>query len=224
MAKIILTRHGQVDGIDPPRFRGRMELDLTEIGHAQVAATAAAIAARWTPAAIYSSPMGRCRQTAAAIAAACALSAAESLPGLNDLDYGAWQWKTHDEVHAEAPLAFDLWRRAPQLVRFPGGESLQDLIARTSDALRKVLARHGEDTVVLVGHDSVNRALLLQLLDQPLSAFWRLAQNPCGISELDIEGALVHALRINETAHLSGLDQRRMPSVAGATEPNGKLA
>jgi hypothetical protein len=28
----------------------------------------------------------------------------------------------------------------------------------------------------MVGHDSVNRALLLQLLDQPLAAYWKLAR------------------------------------------------
>jgi hypothetical protein len=61
-------------------------------------------------------------------------------------------------------------------VRFPDGESPQDLAARTADALRLVLARHGNDTIVLVGHDSVNRALLLQLMDLPLSAYWRIRQ------------------------------------------------
>ena len=61
-----------------------------------------------------------------------------------------------------------IWHVAPHLMRFPNGESLQDLLARTSDALRSVIARHPADPVVLVGHDSVNRALLLQLLDVPV--------------------------------------------------------
>ena len=42
-------------------------------------------------------------------------------------------------------------------------------MARTANALRMVLARHPDETIVLVGHDSVNRALLLELLDLPLS-------------------------------------------------------
>jgi probable phosphoglycerate mutase len=88
------------------------------------------------------------------------------------------------------------------LTRFPKGESLQDLVARTSDALRHVLARHRDDTVVLVGHDNVNRALLLQLLDQPLSAYWQLAQSPCAINEIEIVDRFIRIERINETAHL----------------------
>ncbi|MFZ0729784.1 MAG: histidine phosphatase family protein, partial [Methylovirgula sp.] len=69
--KLILTRHGHVDGIDPERFRGRTDLPLTELGRGQVKAVAARIAALWTPAAIYTSPMSRCVATGDAIAQAC---------------------------------------------------------------------------------------------------------------------------------------------------------
>jgi broad specificity phosphatase PhoE len=203
VTKIILTRHGHVEGIHPERFRGRMELALTDLGLAQARRTAAHIAATWTVAAIYTSPLQRGRMTAEAISAACGGLAFPALDALNDLDYGLWQWRTHAEVQAEAPAAFDLWRTSPHLVRFPKGESLQDLVARTSDVLRDMLARHPAETVVLVGHDSVNRALLLQLLDQPLSAYWRLNQDPCGVSEIDVEDGRARAGRINEVGHLT---------------------
>jgi broad specificity phosphatase PhoE len=68
-----------------------------------------------------------------------------------------------------------------------------------------VLAAHPDDTVVLVGHDSVNRALLLALLDQPLSAYWRIAQDPCCLNEIDIIGGKVLVRRVNETCHLESL-------------------
>jgi phosphoserine phosphatase len=55
---------------------------------------------------------------------------------------------------------------------------------------------------VLVSHDSVNRALLLQLLDQPISVYWRLAQDPCCINEIDVAGEHIYVRRINETRHL----------------------
>jgi broad specificity phosphatase PhoE len=67
-----------------------------------------------------------------------------------------------------------------------------------------VLERHPSETetVVFVGHDSVNRALLLQLLDQPLSAYWRIAQAPCAITEIDIINGRICVQRMNETHHL----------------------
>jgi probable phosphoglycerate mutase len=201
VTRIILTRHGHVEGIHPQRFRGRAELALTERGVRDAALTAARIAAEWRPAAVYTSPMQRCVDTGRAIADRVGLSG-RALPQLNDLDYGAWQWKTHEEVRAAAPALFDLWFSAPHLVRPPNGEALQDLVARTADALRLIIAAHADETVVVVAHDSVNRALLLQLLDQPLSAYWRTAQDPCGISEILIEHGAVQVLRMNETFHL----------------------
>lgn len=201
MTKLILTRHGHVEGIDPERFRGRTELPLTELGRIQAEAVAARIAALWAPVAVYTSPMGRSVATADAIAQACHVGR-HVLEDLNDLNYGAWQWQTYEAVSRACPEQFAAWKSTPQLVRFPDGDSLQDLVARTANALRFVISRHTSETVVLVGHDSVNRALLLQLLDQPLSAYWRLAQAPCTLNEIDVVDGNIRVQRINDTCHL----------------------
>jgi phosphoserine phosphatase len=201
MTKIILTRHGHVEGIKPERFRGRAPLLLTKRGAAEAAALAQRIAAAWRPAHIYTSPMGRCVATATAIARATGI-AAKTCEDLNDIDYGAWQFKTFPEAKAQDPALFAAWFATPDLVRFPNGESLQDLVARAANALRMVLVRHPDETIVLVGHDSVNRALLLGLLDQPLSAYWRVAQDPCCINEIDVTRGNVCVRSVNETQHL----------------------
>jgi probable phosphoglycerate mutase len=201
MTKIILTRHGHVEGIKPERFRGRAPLELTKRGAAEAEALAQRIAGTWRPAQIYTSPMSRCIATAAAIARATGI-AARTCEDLNDIDYGAWQFKTFPDAKASDPALFAAWFASPHLVRFPNGESLQDLVARTSNALRTVLARHPDEIVVLVGHDSVNRAVLLQVLDQPLSAYWRAAQDPCCLNEIDVTGGNICVRSINATQHL----------------------
>jgi phosphoserine phosphatase len=201
MTKILLTRHGHVEGIKPERFRGREPLALTERGRAEAQAVAERIADAWQPDKIYTSPMGRCVETGAAIAEACHI-AAEVCDDLNDIDYGAWQFKTYDEAKASDAALFAAWFATPQLVRFPGGEALQDLAARVGNALRLVLARHPDEAIVLVGHDSINRALLLQLLDLPLSAYWRIAQEPCCLNEIDVVAGKICVQRINETHYL----------------------
>jgi phosphoserine phosphatase len=202
--KIILTRHGHVEGIEPRRFRGRQNIPLSKLGRAQAAATAQRISALWRPRMVYTSPMGRCVETSAAIAEACG-AATTVLETLNDLDYGAWQWKSHKEIGAAFPEMYQRWHEIPQMFRFPRGESLQDLVARTADALRYVLQKHGEQTVVLVGHDSVNRALLIQVLDQPLSAYWKINFDPCGISVINFAEARSSVQRINEVSHLENI-------------------
>jgi probable phosphoglycerate mutase len=204
MPKLILVRHGHVEGIEPKRFRGRAELPLTRRGEAQASAVARRIAAAFRPAAIYTSPLQRCVSTGAAITQACGLEA-RVLDDLSDIDYGAWQFKTYEEIKAAHPGRFAAWFATPHLVRFPDGESLQDLIARAADALRFLIAHHGNDTVVFVAHDSFNRALLLQLLDQPLSSYWRIEQDPCCINEIDIDSAHIRVITVNDTAHLENL-------------------
>jgi probable phosphoglycerate mutase len=201
MTKILLVRHGHVEGIKPERFRGRQPLALTALGRAQAAAVAARIARTWEPSAIYTSPMGRCVETGTAIAKACGLAAA-ICGDLNDTDYGAWQFKTFEQAQKDDPVLFAAWFATPQYVRFPQGESLQDVAVRAANVLRFVHVRHPNDTIVLVGHDSVNRVLLLQCLDLPLSAYWRLTQEPCCINEADLAGDKICILRLNETQHL----------------------
>jgi phosphoserine phosphatase len=204
LTRIILVRHGHVEGIDPERFRGRRDVDLSELGVRQARATARRIAAQWRPVAAYTSPLKRCVQTAAPLAAGCNISSV-ALNDLDDVHYGDWEWCTHDSVRAQWPALYERWLKAPHLVRFPKGESLQEVAARVSNVLRLVLEQHRGQTVVVVGHSVGNRALLLQTLDQPLSAYWRLGQDPCALSEIEILEHSTTVRRLNETHHLLSL-------------------
>lgn len=202
MTTIILTRHGHVEGINPPRFRGQHPLPLTEQGLEEAKMTANRIASTWRPAAVLTSPLARCVATGERIAAACGIQS-KATDGLLDLHYGDWQWKTHEEVQEHWPRHFALWHTAPHLIRFPLGECLQDIVLRSADVFRTVLDGFPGDTVVLVGHDSVNRTLLLQLLDQPLSAYWRLAQDPCCINVIEYDKDVLRIISINDTRHIT---------------------
>lgn len=199
---IVLTRHGQVEGIDPPRFRGRMELDLTDVGRHQAQALGSAIAGQFQVDAVFTSPMKRCRDTGAAIAQASS-APQHVLPGIDDFDYGDWQWMTLADAKAQYPREFALWKRSPQWMCFPGGESLQKVAWRSVEALRDLWDEYRDGTVALVAHDSVNRILLMHALELPLSAYWRIEQEPCCINELFVgDDGVVKVMRMNDTTHL----------------------
>jgi probable phosphoglycerate mutase len=206
MTRILMVRHGHVEGIEPPRFRGRRELPLTELGRRQAAATAVRIAAGAKVAAVWTSPVQRCVDTGRAIAEATDVPA-RVVEALNDLDYGDWTWLTHEAARAADPDLFERWYSAPASVRFPGGESLQDLVLRAGDALRLAAAEAVGDgrVLVLVTHDSVGRAVLMQALDQPLSAYRRVVISPCGVTEMEATGGHIEVLGVNATDHLAGL-------------------
>jgi broad specificity phosphatase PhoE len=201
MTTIILTRHGEVPWLEPKRFRGRAELKLTDRGIAQAGATAQRIGATWQPAAVYASPLGRTLRTARIIADPLHLPVLPS-HALIDIDYGEWQGLTEGEAGERWPHEIALWRRRPDLVQIPGGESLQVVLLRVAQALREITSRHPDQTVVLVGHDSVNRVILLHALELGLACYWRLGQEPCAINRIEAsaEGFLVQS--INETGHL----------------------
>lgn len=202
MTKLILVRHGHVEGIDPPRFRGRLELPLTAKGRAQAESTADKLKAAIKPAAVYTSPMGRAVETGTAIATRFGL-AIQTHPGLHDIDYGAWQGLTHPEAHAGWGEEARTWFTAPHLARIPQGESLQDLLKRGTDALHELVTRHAGETVVLVAHDSINRVILSHVLGLPLSRYWHLQQEPCCINEFEYADWEFVVRKLNETGHLT---------------------
>ncbi len=201
MTKIILVRHGHVEGISPERFRGRADLALTPQGRRQAEATARRIEASWTPTALYASPLSRCLRTAEAIGKPFGLTPSP-VPGLMDIDYGEWQGLTPDEVRRKWPEMLDTWHRAPHWAAIPGGESLQDVLTRAVAALREMIRQHPTDIVVLVGHDSVNRIILLHALDLPLSRYRRLGQDPCAINEIVFAAGEFTVRSVNGTYHL----------------------
>ncbi|HEY0263697.1 MAG TPA: histidine phosphatase family protein [Granulicella sp.] len=201
MTKIILTRHGHVDWIAPERFRGRAELSLSALGERQAEALGQRVAKSWKPDAIYTSPLSRCVRTGEAISRAIG-TAAGTLGNLMDTDYGEWQGLTHEEVRSRWPDELRVWFEAPDLAAIPGGETLAAVLVRGIDVLQFVLRKHRGQTVVLVGHDSINRILLIHALSLPLSRYWRIKQEPCCINELAVDGETFTIHRINESHHL----------------------
>lgn len=179
-------------------------MPLTELGLRQAKALAACILETYPVTAVYTSPMGRSIETGQQIAAKFKLELQVHV-GLHDIDYGTWQGMTPKEAATQWAQEIDLWFNSPHLARLPGGESLQGLLARATDALHDIAKAHPDETVVLVGHDSVNRVILMHALALPLSRYWFLRQDPCCINELTFANSEFTINKLNETGHLRPL-------------------
>jgi len=206
MTRIWLVRHGQtawnVGSTGGERFRGQMDLPLNEVGEAQAQAVAAALA-EVPLAAVYASPLQRAQQTARPTAEQHGLPV-QVLPGLLDINYGQWAGLTPMEVAEGWPELYRLWREAPQRVQVPGGENLAVVRERALAAVEEVCLRHPEEQVMLVGHQVVNRVLVVSLLGLELSAFWRIEQDTACINCFDYRDGHWIARLINDTCHLRG--------------------
>jgi len=201
MPCIILVRHGQTEWNRVERFRGRADVPLNETGLAQAEATGQRVAAEWTPAAIYSSPLSRAVKTAEAIAKHFSLPV-QIHPGLADIDYGEWQGLTPDEVRERWPAALHAWYKEPDTARIPGGETLADLRARGMRAVNELSARHAGQTIVLVGHTVINRIILLGVLGLSNERFWHIKQDTCAINVFETENKGFVIVSLNDTCHL----------------------
>lgn len=201
MMRLLLIRHGEVQGIDPPTFRGRLDLQLTPRGVEQARATADYLTGRVAPSAVYCSPLSRCVRTADMLCEPFRLASIPH-PGFNDIDYGGWTGMSVAETAARWPQEAACWKNTPQLLRLPGGDSLQDMLARAADALNVIVHTRVHGTLVIVTHDSVIRVLLCHALGLPLSAYWLFAPSPCGITRLAYAEGRFTAEAFNETQHL----------------------
>lgn len=201
--RLVLVRHGQTawnEGAGQERFRGHTDLPLDEIGLAQARAVADRLASE-SFAALYTSPLLRARQTIAPLADRLGLPIRPH-DGLLDIHYGDWQGLTHTQAAAAYPELYARWRTAPSRVQFPGGESLTDVQSRLCSLLDELVTRHPGQTVVLVGHQMVNKVLACTLLGLDLDQIWRVRQDTAAINLFQFAGDAWHTLSLNDTCHL----------------------
>ena len=204
MTSLVLIRHGQTHAPQDPWFRGQVDVPLDEVGLAQAAATAQRVLAEWTPAAVYSSPLTRARQTAELIAQPLGLEV-RLHEGLTDINYGAWQGLRTQEVRARWFKMLTLWNSRPHQAVIPGGETLAAVRTRALQAVEDIVAAHPQALVVVVGHAVVNRLILLRALGWSYERFWELPQKNCSLCVVEIEDpAAAHycVSRLNDVSHL----------------------
>ena len=128
MTQIILARHGNTPWNKNKIFRGSKDIPLDDQGREEAWALA-----EWlkdeTIHAAYTSPLSRSRDTALAIARHHDLEVID-LPGLADLSYGDWEGVPLKEVKVKYADLYRQWETAPHTVRFPNGETLEELRTR----------------------------------------------------------------------------------------------
>jgi len=203
LTRFFLIRHGQTGWNREARFRGRVDIELDEVGMRQAEAVADRLA-QCGAAAIYSSPLKRALMTAGAIARRVGL---EVLPlqGINDMNFGVWEGRSVEEVREQEKELFDVWSHDPDRVRIPGGETLEEVRNRAAATVDDLAARHDDGMVLLVTHRVVCKVLLCHLLGLDNSHFWQIAQDTAAVSAFQIDGGRSAVSLVNDTCHLRGL-------------------
>jgi broad specificity phosphatase PhoE len=203
MTQIILVRHGQTPWNKDKIFRGSVDIPLNDQGREE-----ARLAGEWlkgeTFHAAYTSPLSRSRDTAEAIAQHHGLEVLD-LPGLSDLCYGDWQGLPLTEVKVKYGDLYRRWEEAPQTVRFPQGETLDEVRDRALAAVEQVVQRHPGQVVLLAAHRAVNKVLIAAFIGLDNSHFWRIGQDTTAVNRFHRVGDIWQIMLVNDACHLRGL-------------------
>lgn len=239
-AVLVLLRHGETEFIVDKRFQGQMEAPLTAAGELQatlagrrLAAPAAAPAIPIpdaAPHAIYHSPLGRARRSAELVAAEIERASRATPPlqaesGFLEIGQGGWEGLTDKQIAEEFGDSLAGWRRWPERVHAPGGESLADVQARVERGLARVLqdlaaggarGTHDRHQVLgyegkeqdrrrwslVVGHGGVFRVVACVLLGLSPDHFWNFDFGLGAITVVEIRAGRAVMRALNIDGHL----------------------
>jgi probable phosphoglycerate mutase len=206
---IYLVRHAQTQSSLIDAFNGQHELPLTARGREQAKALGRRLS-QVKFAAVYRSPLDRTRETAALVAPAFAENLV-ILPGLSELDYGAWEGLSSQDAERKWPAEFAAWREDAEHHAPVGGETARAVAERALAALESIRARH-EDSgapalsgpVLVVSHKATIRIAACALIGAPVSNYRKsLAQDECALNLVELHQHKPPFIRLwNDTAHL----------------------
>lgn len=184
-----------------PVLAGRTPgLHLDERGQAQAAAAATRIAAL-PLAAVVTSPLERCTETAALVREAQRSAGRDPAWELDErlveCGYGDWTGRAIKEL-AKDPI-WKIVQTQPSAARFPAGEALTEMSARAVAAIRDWDARLGPDAIwVACSHGDVIKAVLADALGLHLDQFQRIVVDPCSVSVVRYTETRPYVLRAND--------------------------
>lgn len=134
--------------------------------------------------AVYTSPLERCRETAAALTRSRRLR-----PRIDrrfiEVDYGKWSGRRLKDLRQ-----LKAWKRlvdTPSRFRFPGGsESLGTAQHRAVTGLEEIASSHPEQTIAVVSHSDIIRLVLAHYLGMAADLFHRLHVTPASVSVVEL--------------------------------------
>lgn len=202
-ATFVLLRHGETALTPEKRFSGSggSDPELSAAGRHQAECIARSLAARGTVEEIVSSPLRRCRETAAAVAARLGLEVRIE-EGLREADFGAWEGLTFAEVRERYGPDLDAWLGSAKAAP-TGGESFAEATRRVSATRDRLTTRYAGRTVLLVTHVTPIKTLIRLALGAPPEAMFRMELSAASVSAVAYYADGNASVRLlNDTSHL----------------------
>jgi alpha-ribazole phosphatase len=176
--QIDLLRHGEPVG--GARYRGQRDDALSEKGWQQMW-RAVAGGSGWQQ--IVTSPMRRCNSFAFALGERLHLPVHEE-PRFREVGFGEWEGRTRIELEALVPGQVARFLRDPVNSRPPGAEPLAEFTGRVQAGFVDLLERFAGQSVLVVAHAGVIRAVMAYVLEVPPERMYRIHVANAGLSRI----------------------------------------
>ena len=181
MPRLELLRHAMTQGNLEGRWTGTTDQPLCPEGVALAKANVRSTKA--VPRRVWTSPLGRCRETAALLYPGAELV---PVPAFRETAFGPFENKNHRELEGD-PL-YEEWIKSGGTAPVPGMESREEVLLRALAAFRPIageLSALGEDGAAVV-HGGVIMALCAALA-MPEQDYYQWRVPCCGGWLLDLE-------------------------------------
>lgn len=164
--RLFLLRHGEVDPRYHRKFGGKIDMDLSELGHQQARLLSQYLNKTHFDS-VYASPMKRVQQTLAPHVPHLK-KAPVIIHNLREVDFGCWTGLGWDEVLEQHKVSAYDWLHHLEDAAIKDAECGKTFRARIEPCLKQVLDDNAERTVAIYCHGGVIRMILSILLDLPL--------------------------------------------------------
>ena len=200
MMKLLLIRHGQTDWNLLGKYQGQTDIALSGEGIRQADLLAQNFPVD-TLDIIYTSDLQRAFMTAERLAEkfSAPLYADKAL---RELNFGAWEGLTYQEIAERWPQEVKNLFGAPEKLQIPEGETFLMLQRRAMDKIHEIRAENEGKNVAVVAHGAISKAILTALLHIPLHYVWTLRQDNTAVNILRFDDEFVSVELINGISHL----------------------
>lgn len=219
--RVVIVRHGQSSYNAERRIQGRSDASvLTEKGREDALKVGAALN-NLKFAAVYTSPLQRAKQTAELLLGCFATPTALTATNeLMEIDLPLWEGLLVQDVKEKFQADYHFWHNHPDelvmLVPQPQPREHFPVVALYEQARQfwqNILSRHQGQTILIVGHNGINRALISTALGISPSRYHSIQQSNCGISVLNFAGGLEQAVQLESMNQLAHLGRDVLPSL-----------
>jgi alpha-ribazole phosphatase len=185
MTRLFLIRHGETTDLETKKiYKGSLDIPLSDRGRERLGRVSSYLSDKHIHH-VYTSALSRAVESGTIIARVHGLSI-ESIPALNEINFGLWEGLSFDEISAQYPTELDLWIRDPEVHSPPEGEPLRQAQERIMTAIHGMGDAHRGQNVAIVAHGGTLRIIICTLLQVKLSNLFKIGQDHGCINIVDL--------------------------------------